>query len=68
LKFDFIEGFGFEKLGHLPNGETKMNGTNLIENVSNFYMTDSISKNSSIMARCTKELNPLKEFNFKKDV
>ena len=68
LKFDVIEGSGFETLGHLPNGETKMNGTNLIENISNFYMTDSISKNSSIMARCSKELNPLKEFNFKKDV
>ncbi|MFN7880914.1 MAG: hypothetical protein ACK5NI_00215, partial [bacterium] len=23
-----------------------MNGTNLIENISNFYVTDSISKNS----------------------
>ena len=45
-----------------------MNSTPLIENVSNFYMTDQISRNSHMMARCTRELNPLKEFNFKKDV
>lgn len=31
-------------------------------------MTDAISRNSKIMARCTRELNPLKAFNFKKDV
>lgn len=68
LKFDYIENSGFENIAHTANGENKLNGTNLIENVSNFYMTDTISKNSSIMARCSKELNPLKEYNFKKDV
>ena len=31
-------------------------------------MTDAISRNSHIMARCTRELNPQKVFNFKKDV
>jgi NADH dehydrogenase (ubiquinone) Fe-S protein 1 len=68
LKFDFIESSGFEKLAHNPNGDTELNGTTFIENVDNFYMTDAISRNSHIMARCTRELNPLKEFNFKKDV
>jgi NADH dehydrogenase (ubiquinone) Fe-S protein 1 len=67
IKYDFIEASGFEKHAHRPNGETSLNGTPLIENVDNFYMTDPISRNSHIMARCTRELNPLKEFNFKRD-
>lgn len=68
IKFDHIEGSGFEGLAHKPNGDTNLNGTNLVENIDNFYMTDTISRNSHIMARCTRELNPLKEFNFiKKD-
>ena len=67
-KYDHIESSGFEKIAHHPNGETKTNGTALIENVDNFYMTDSISRNSFVMARCSRELNPLKQFNFKKDV
>lgn len=67
VKYDFIETYGFEKLAHQPNGNTELNGTPLIENVDNFYMTDSISRNSHMMARCTRELNPLKQFNFKKD-
>lgn len=68
VRFDHIESSGFEQLAHEPNGETDLNGTNLVENVDNFYMTDVISRNSHIMARCTRELNPLKDFNFiKKD-
>lgn len=68
VKYDYIEASGFEHLAHMPNGATETNGTALTENVDNFYMTDAISKNSHIMARCTRELNPSKEFNFKKDV
>jgi NADH dehydrogenase (ubiquinone) Fe-S protein 1 len=67
IKYDFIESSGFAHLAHQPNGETRLNKTPLIENVDNFYMTDVISKNSNIMARCTRELNPFKNFNFKKD-
>jgi len=67
IKYDVIEGSGFEELAHKPNGDTNVNGTTLIENVDNFYMTDAISRNSHIMARCSRELNPLKQFNFKKD-
>jgi NADH dehydrogenase (ubiquinone) Fe-S protein 1 len=67
-KYDFIEASGFEKLAHSPNGESTLNNTPLVENVDNFYMTDAVSRNSHIMARCTRELNPLKQFNFKKDV
>jgi len=68
IKYDFIESSGFEKLAHQPNGETALNRTNLVENIDNFYMTDQISRNSHMMARCTRELNPQKQFNFKKDV
>jgi len=68
VKYDHIEGSGFEKHAHQPNGDTQLNGTTFTENVENFYMTDAISRNSHIMARCTRELNPLKQFNFKKDV
>ena len=68
IKYDYIESSGFEGLAHQPNGSTQLNNTPLIENVDNFYMTDPISRNSHIMARCTRELNPHKEFNFKKDV
>lgn len=68
VKYDHIEASGFEKHAHQPNGETSLNGTTFTENVENFYMTDAISRNSHIMARCTRELNPLKQFNFKKDV
>jgi NADH dehydrogenase (ubiquinone) Fe-S protein 1 len=67
IKYDFIENSGFEGLAHQPNGATQTNGTPFAENVDNFYMTDAVSRNSHIMARCTRELNPLKQFNFKKD-
>lgn len=68
VKYDWIEASGFEAQAHASKSQMPMNGTPLIDNVSNFYMTDQISRNSHIMARCTRELNPLKEFNFKKDV
>ncbi len=42
--------------------------TPLTDNVDNFYMTDSISRNSHVMAKCTQELNPKKQFNFKEHV
>lgn len=69
VKFDFIESSGFEKLSLKPSGkDLKLNNTPLTDNVDNFYQTDSISNNSQIMARCTKELNPKKQFNFKEHV
>jgi len=68
VRLDTVEQSTFDSLAHQENGETRLNGTNLIENIDNFYMTDAVSRNSHIMARCTRELNPLKQFNFKKDV
>lgn len=69
LKFDYVESSGFEKLAfNVSDKVGKLNSTPLIDNVDNFYMTDIISNNSNIMARCTAELNPYKQFNFKEHV
>lgn len=40
VKYDVIEGSGFEEIAHKPENAGGMNGTTLMENVSNFYMTD----------------------------
>ena len=68
VKFDHIESSGFESLAHRASGSTKLNSTPLVDPVDNFYQTDAISRNSLVMARCTKELNPRKQFNFKEEV
>lgn len=66
IKYDYIENSGFEDQAlKFDENLTKLNNTPLTDNVDNFYMTDVISKNSSVMAKCTKELNPFKQFNFK---
>jgi len=65
VKYDYIEPSGFDNLAHAQNDERRLNNSLLTDAVDNFYMTDSISRNSHIMARCTKELNPAKETNFK---
>lgn len=66
VKYDYTErSSAFEHLAHAPNGKTRLNRSLLSDAVDNFYMTDSISRNSHIMARCTRELNPAKEKNFK---
>lgn len=67
VKYDHIEPSGFEKLALQSSNQDNdhLNATCLSDNVDNFYMTDSISRNSHIMARCTRELNPSKETNFK---
>jgi len=61
VKYDVIEPSGFEDLAFKfdPNN-TQLNKTPFTDNVDNFYQTDVISRNSQVMARCTKELNPRK--------
>jgi NADH dehydrogenase (ubiquinone) Fe-S protein 1 len=63
--FDHIEPSGFEQHANKPQGDNKVNQTPLIDNVENFYQTDAISRNSHVMANCTRELTPQKNFNFK---
>ena len=51
VKFDYIESSGFENIALKPNKkQTKLNHTPFTDNVDNFYMTDVISRNSSVMA------------------
>ena len=64
LRKEIINDFAFLKeLNTLPNlNNLKFNSINKIQdknieyNISNFYMTDSISRSSSTMANCTKEI------------
>lgn len=67
VKYDHIEPSGFEKIALKSNANSNshLNATALNDSIDNFYMNDSISRNSHIMARCTRELNPQKETNFK---
>jgi len=62
IKFNGIENSGFEQISLKSRDDSnlKVNKTVFTDNVDNFYMTDAISRNSAVMARCTKELNPKK--------
>mmetsp|Transcript_21499 Transcript_21499/g.23925 ORF Transcript_21499/g.23925 Transcript_21499/m.23925 type:complete len:402 (-) Transcript_21499:36-1241(-) len=66
VKYDTLELSGFEDLvTKNKRGSSEMSGTAFEDPIDNFYMTDSISRNSKVMARCTKEFNPVKFSNFK---
>lgn len=65
VRYDVIEPSSIDQFANKPSGETTLSKALFTDTVDNFYMTDSISKNSTIMAKCTKELNPSKETNFK---
>ena len=65
VRYDTIEQGSFDRVGLLDTGDKKVSSAILTDAVDNFYMTDPISRNSHIMARCTRELNPQKETNFK---
>ena len=65
VRYDVIEPTSIDEFANRPNGDTNLSRSLFTDTVANFYMTDSISKNSSVMAKCTKELNPSKETNFK---
>ena len=65
VRYDHIEPSGFDRVALTSTGERQVSGALLTDSVDNFYMTDPISRNSHIMARCTRELNPNKQSNFK---
>ena len=66
VRYDGIESSNFHKLAlNTNNNEWRLNKSMLTDAVDNFYMTDAISRNSHVMARCTRELNPQKHTNFK---
>ena len=65
VRYDVIEPGSFDRVSLTDSGDRKVSGALLTDAVDNFYMTDPISRNSHIMARCTRELNPAKQTNFK---
>jgi len=66
IKYDHVEQHGFEELViNNKRGSMQMNNTQFEDPIDNFYMTDCISRNSTVMAKCSKEFNPIKNKNFK---
>jgi len=68
LKYEYTEPTTMERVAYQRSaeGSDKMIASPFTDPVDNFYMTDAISRNSTIMAKCTKELNPKKHFNFRR--
>ena len=60
VRYDHIEPSSFDRVALTDSGDRQISGALLTDAVDNFYMTDPISRNSHIMARCTRELNPSK--------
>ena len=66
LKYDGLEASSFGELAiEHKSGSTKLNDVPFADTIDNFYMTDAISRQSSVMAKCSKEFNPKKFKNFK---
>ncbi|CAG9326862.1 unnamed protein product [Blepharisma stoltei] len=62
IKYDYIEPYNLGWTTKPRNGKIDLNWVN--DTVDNFYMTDSISRASPTMARCSEFLNPEKNTNF----
>ena len=61
LKYDYTEVSGFEELAFASDEpQAALNKTPLSDTMDDFYLTDVISKNSYVLARCSQELNPKK--------
>jgi len=60
VRYDHIEPGSFDRIALRDTGDRNLSSALLTDSVDNFYMTDPISRNSHIMARCTRELNPAK--------
>ena len=58
VRYDTIEQGSFDRVALLQGADRHLSSALLTDAVDNFYMTDPISRNSHIMARCTRELNP----------
>jgi NADH dehydrogenase (ubiquinone) Fe-S protein 1 len=67
LKYDFIEPTVYGKISSKSSGsESSIESTPLADLLDNYYMTDSISRNSVTMAKCSTAYNPVKFTNFQK--
>lgn len=67
LKYDFIEPTVYGKVANKKWGSAgQIEPTPLVDLLDNYYMTDSISRNSITMAKCSTAFNPVKFSNFQK--
>jgi NADH dehydrogenase (ubiquinone) Fe-S protein 1 len=67
LKYDFIEPTVYGKISSKSSSSTAaISNTPLADLIDNYYMTDSISRNSITMAKCSTAFNPVKFSNFQK--
>lgn len=67
LKYDFIESTVYGKISAKSSGsEGTIENSPLVDLIDNYYMTDSISRNSITMAKCSAAYNPVKFSNFQK--
>ncbi len=67
LKYDNIEPSVYGKISNGKYGEEgKLQDTPLEDLIDNYYITDSISRNSVTMAKCSVAFNPVKFTNFQK--
>ena len=67
LKYDYIEPTVYGKVVNRVWGKGgNIEQTPLQDLIDNYYMTDSISRNSVTMAKCSTAFNPVKFNNFQK--
>ena len=67
LKYDFIEPTVYGKIAAKSSAKgEEIQQTPFVDLIDNYYMTDSISRNSITMAKCSTAFNPVKFTNFQK--
>lgn len=67
LKYNHIEETVYGKISVKPYGKQQnIQNTPLADSIDNYYMTDSISRNSIVMAKCSTAFNPFRFSNFPK--
>jgi NADH dehydrogenase (ubiquinone) Fe-S protein 1 len=66
LKYDFIEPTVYGRVAARSQAKGSPENTPLADLIDNYYMTDSISRNSITMAKCSTAYNPVRFSNFQK--
>ena len=66
LKYDQVEPTVYGKVANKVWRSGELEETPLCDLIDNYYMTDSISRNSITMAKCSTAFNPVKFSNFQK--
>ena len=66
LKYDFIESSVFGKVATRGGDSCAVENTPFVDLLDNYYMTDSISRNSVTMAKCSTAFNGVRFNNFQK--